>query len=818
MNRHIIISLIVILSACVAMPAASQNRFARMGDEAFEAQLYQVAAERYKKAYKKTKDKSQKKRIAMKLAESYRMSQNLRRAKGQYARLIRQRMYEETPDIFLKYGHILLMLDEREEAEKAFIIYDSLVGSEAAAIAIESVKFGRRVSNNPNNYSVENIRKINSRYDDFSPAYQDRNYQSLYFTSTRDESFGKDTDGWTGEKFSDIFFSKIDRQGNWTKPEPIDEEQIINTKSNEGQAAFNSRFSRMYFTRCFVSPKRPCGCLVLMSKRSGRHWGEPEVIDLQSDSLQVVGHPTLSEDERTIVFAADFANGQGGKDLYIATRESKGDDFKRPRNLGPIVNTEGDEMYPYLRNDSTLYFSSNGHVGIGGLDIYKVKILGDTVAAQQVDNMSAPINSVGDDFGIIFDPTQQEAGYMTSTRSGGRGGADIYAFVLPPLEYTISGTVTDNYTKQIIDRMPVVLIGSDGSTKQSKTLPDGHFEFNKMQVKPDTDYELLFEKNKYFRKIVKLSTVGIDHSEDLTADVAMQPVPNKPILLPEILFDLGKWDLKPQFEDSLRGLIETMDANPKIVIELGAHTDARGAAEANDILSQKRAESVVKYLIMRGIDQKRLFAKGYGEQVPRSLYEETKKNGYTFPADTELTEDYIASLSGKQQETAHSMNRRIEFRIVGKDYQKRALAEQQADSLISIGMGNTANQVMFVSPGRNLYEMPCLINGYNEQVIYTPMTKLNTCSVDFALKLLTEGTIKKEDFKGNADDLISTGNIVHKSVFTLKNFRIGSKTIRNIDVYVWHGSTYPFIINELTIKKFGKPNINKDTSTIIFEK
>lgn len=816
MSRIFLLSIAYIILMGISLPADAQNRFERMGDDAYEAQLYTKAAERYKKAYKKTKDKHQKNQIAIKLAESYRLSQNLRRAKGQYARLLRQGMYQEQPDLLFKYGHVLLMLDNREEAEQAFILYDSLVGSEEAAIAIESIKFGRRVSNNPNNYTVENIRKINSKYDDFSPAYQDKNYQSLYFTSSREGSFGKEKDGWTDEYFSDIFYSKIDRSGEWTKPEPIDTEQVINTKSNEGQPAFNSRFSHMYFTRCFVSPKRPCGCLILESKRSGRNWGEPTKVDLQSDSLQVVGHPTISEDECTLIFAADFTNGMGGKDLYIATRESKGDDFMRPRNLGSLINTTGDEMYPFLRDDSTLYFSSNGHIGIGGLDIYKVKILGDTIASEP-ENMGAPINSIGDDFGIIFDPTQQEAGYLSSTRSGGRGGADIYSFLLPPLEYTISGVVTDNYTKQIVEGLFVKLIGSDGSSKQFKTLPDGRYEFNKMQVKPDTDYELVLEKDDYFRKIEKTSTVGIDHSEDIVLDIALQRVPNKPILLPEILFDLGKWDLKPQFEDSLRGLIETMDANPKIIIELGAHTDARGAAEQNDILSQKRAESVVKYLIMRGIDQKRLFAKGYGEQVPRTLYETTTKNGFNFDADTQLTEDFIASLPQKQQETAHTMNRRIEFRIMGKDYQKRALALQQADSLISISMGSAANKIMFVSPDKNLYETTCLINGYNEQVIYTPMTKLNTCSVEFALKLLTEGIIKKEDFKGNADDLISTGNIVHKSVFTLKNFQLGNKTIRNVDVYVWHGSLYPFIINKLTINKFGTPKINEEESTITFE-
>lgn len=800
-----------------SLTISAQNRHVRAGDAAFETQLYREAAEYYKKGYKKLKTREEKAAVAFKMAECYRLTNELRRAKAQYKRLLRYNMQKENPEIVLRLGQTHLMLEEFEEADQYFIQYDSLMGDDPQAkIAIESIKFARRSINNPKNYTIENIKKINSKFDDFSPAFQDNNYQSLYFTTTREEATGKNIDGWTGEDFSDIFYSKLDRKGDWSKPETIDEEEIINTEDNEGQAVFNSRFNRMYFTRCFTSEDKPGGCIILEAKRSGRSWDEPQLVDLGVDSTDVVGHPAISEDEKTIVFAANLERGAGGKDLYISTRESKGEAFGRPRNLGPLVNTRKDEMFPYFRNDTLLYFASNGHVRLGGLDIYQVIIKSDTVYSAPI-NMGYPINSPSDDFGIIFDPNQQEAGYFSSNRNGGRGGADIYSFILPPLEYTISGIVTDDYTYQVIPGMDVLLKGSDGSEKKTKTLDDGTFSFNNKQVFPDTEYELVFENEGYFRQVLTESTVGLDHSEDIEMEVKLQRIPDKPILLPEILFDLAKWDLKPQFEDSLQGLIETMDANPKIVVELGAHTDARGNDEANDILSQKRAESVVDYLIIRGIDPGRLFAKGYGESVPRTLQKEIKKNDFVFPKGTILTEAYIDSLPKNQQETAHSLNRRIEFRIVGKEYQERALAEQGDTSDIRIQMGDKKNRIFFSKPADQMYQTDCMINGYSNEVIYTPLTKLVTCSVEFALELLQKGIIKKEDFKGNPEDIISTGNIVHKSVFTLKDFRLGNKTIRNVDVYVWHGSLYPFLINEVTLKKFGQPNIDENLQTITFE-
>ena len=816
MNKKIYFLVIASLILLTSLSQA-QNRHIKAGDNAFEAQLYREAAERYKKGYKKLDAKEDKIAVSFKMAECYRLTNELRKAKAQYKRLIRYEFDKDKPEIILRYGQVLLMLEEFEEADLQFTIYDSIMGEDPQAkMAIESIKFARRAYNNRKNYTIENIKKINSKFDDFSPSYQDNNYQSIYFTSTREEAFGKDIDGWTGEDFSDLFYAKLDRKGEWSKPELVDESEVINTKGNEGQSIFNSRFNRMYFTRCFTSVDSPSGCLILQAKRTGRNWEEPEVIDLGSDSAMVVGHPAISEDERVLIFAAEFERGFGGKDLYIATRESKMDAFGRPRNLGPLVNTSRDEMFPFLRNDTSLYFSSNGLVRLGGLDIYRVTIKGDTIFNEPV-NMGYPINTPSDEFGIAFDPNQQEAGYFSSSRAGGRGGADIYSFVLPPLEYTISGIITDDYTFQVVAGLDVLLLGSDGSEKKTKTLEDGTFSFNKNQVMPDIEYELVFEREGYFRLVLKESTVGLDHSKDIQLEVELQRIPDEPILLPEILFDLAKWDLKPQFEDSLQGLIETMDANPNIVVELGAHTDARGNDEANDILSQKRAESVVDYLILRGIDPGRLFAKGYGESVPRTLNADLAKNEFIFAKDAVLTEEYIDSLPSSQRETAHSLNRRIEFRIVGKDYQERALAEQGDTSNVNIQIGDKKNRVFFSKPAEQMYQIDCSINGYSNEVIYTPLTQLVTCSVDFALELLQKGVIKKEDFKGNPDDLISTGNIVHKSVFTLKDFRLGNKTIRNLDVYVWHGSLYPFFINEVTLKKFGTPDLNEELQAITFE-
>lgn len=814
--RFIFLSLLIVLQFNTAY---SQNRHLKAADKAYQDQLYQEAISKYLKGYKKIKkNKLEKERVTFQLAKSYLMVNDMRRAKSYYSRLIRSKVQEQKPEILIEYGRILMGLAEYEEAKKQFeallLLQPENKDAENGLASISHIKLWNE---NPVGYTIENLRKINTRFSDFSPAYYDQNYQSIIYTSTREEAFGKFKDGWTGMDFSDLFFTRIDSKGEWTTPESIDDTETINTAASEGQATLNDRFSTMYFTRCFQSDITKCGCAIMEAKKSGRLWGEPKILDLGGDSTTSIGHPSLSADECTIVFSGNFANSLGGQDLYIAHRKTKNDPFGRAKNLGHLINTTGDELFPFLRNDTILYFASNGHTGLGGLDLYQVTILNDT-AASEVENMGVPMNTQWDDFGIVFHPTQFESGFFSSNRTGGRGQEDIYSFSLPPIEYAINGTIIDEYSLQPIKDLEVVLTDDKGNSFKSKTNASGTFSFGTSIVAKNRDYELVIEKENYFRQSINETTKGLAHSKTFEEVIRFQRIPEKPILLPEILFDLGKWDLKPKYEDSLRGLIKTMDANPTIVVELGAHTDAQGNAEQNDILSQKRAESVVDYLILRGIDPGRLVAKGYGERMPRTLEKTIQKNGYTFEEGSLLTESFITQLPKNIQQTANELNRRIEFKVLRRNYQTLDYRQQDTSNTIALVEAGMENAIQIDLVAKDMWEMAVKINNYPDRVIYTPLTQLNTVSVEFALKLLSEGIISKDDFEGDAEQLIQVGSIAHKTVINIKELSIGNKKIENVKVWVWHNSLYPFLINKETLNKLGKPEFDTKTNKILILK
>ena len=809
-QRSIFLILFLLLSSSFI---GAQNRNIKIADQAYAEERYSDAVQKYLKGNKKIKNKSmEKERVNIQIARSYLFMNNLKRAKSYYSRLIRAKAQESKPELQKEYARILLGLAEYDEAKKQFEEYQALVPDDPQSqIGLKSVEMIQEWTKNPINYKIENIRKINTRYSEFSPAYFDKNYQSIVYTTTREGAVGKAKDGWTAMDFSDLYSSRIDSKGIWTAPETIDDTETVNTSANEGQAVLNDRFSTMYFTRCFQSEVKASGCAILEVKKSGRLWSNPKIVVLGGDSSSSIGHPTLSSDENTILFSADFPNGSGGQDIYIAHRKKKGDKFMLPRNLGTIINTSGEELFPFLRNDTLLYFASNGHIGMGGLDLYRVTIKGDT-AASKVENMGNPINSSGDDFGITFNPNQFESGFFSSNRSGGRGQEDIYSFSLPPIEFAIQGTIIDDYSLQPIKDLEVLLYTNSKNIGKSKTNSKGQFSFPTSTFQREKNYEISIAKENYLTQKISESTKGLEHSKTFEEDVRLMRIPEKPILLPEILFDLAKWDLKPLYEDSLRGLIGTLDANPSLVIELGAHTDMQGNAEQNDILSQKRAESVVDYMIVRGIDPGRLIAKGYGERAPRMLEKTIDKKGLIFNEGTLLSEDFINQLPENKKAIANELNRRIEFRVLRRNYETIDYRKQDTSksiALVEAGMEN-AIQVNLIEP--DLWEMPVKINNYPDQVIYTPLTKLNTLSVAFALKLLEEGVISKDNFVGDAESLIQAGTIAHKTLIIIPELSIGNKKIENIEVWVWHDSLYPFIINKETLNRFGKPEFDTKTN------
>ena len=480
----------------------------------------------------------------------------------------------------------------------------------------------------------------------------------IYFTSSRDDAAGNKTHGATGQNFTDIFESRLDKKSKWSTPVPVER---INSEFEDGTPSVSSDYREIYFTRCEAGKRETKGCVIMYSKLSGDSWSEPVNLNILADTL-VAAHPALSPDGSTLYFVSEMAGGFGLKDIYSVTRSGNGDSWSTPRNLGPDINTSGDELFPFMRDDGSLYFASDGHIGMGGLDIFKAVPQPD--GSWMIQNMKSPVNSFADDFGIIFE-TENEKGVFSSTRKG-RGNDELYSFEMQPLRFNITGLVKDEKTGAPIQGSVIQLIASDGSNLQAETGAAGDFKF---ALKQDVDYIFLASKRGYLNGKEKETTKGQEKSRDFMVSILLTAI-DKPIELPNIFYDFGKWDLRPESMVSLDKLVETLNDNPNITIELMSHTDSRDTEEYNQDLSQKRAQSVVQYLIEKGIEAERLSARGYGESGPK-VVDALLSEQYTFlKSGTSLTEQYINTLSGEEQkEIAHQVNRRTEFRVLRTDYE-----------------------------------------------------------------------------------------------------------------------------------------------------
>jgi peptidoglycan-associated lipoprotein len=799
----------------------AQNKFTKAADNAFIDQQYLIALERYQKAYSKVKkNRAERDRISFRIGECYRMMNNMKKAEIAYKRLATGNYVKSDPKILLYYADALKTNGNYDEAIIQYRAYlEKFPNDVRSEKGIQSCTEAKEWIKNPSKYMVKWEKKINTKDDEFAPAYADKTHSSIIYTSDRGGAKGKDLDSWTGLNFSDLFLARRDRKGDWSTPVLADAGSVVNTKVNEGVAKFNSRYTSLYFTRCFNDPKKKNGCGVYRAPRTGvSAWGDPERVDLGGDSTTVFGHPSVTDDEGTIYFSADLPGGLGGKDLWMATQKgkAKAGGFSRPVNLGPEINTPGDELFPFIRQDSILYFSSNGQMGMGGLDIFRAVLKGDKWS--KPENMKYPINSPSDDFSIVFNPDEPEEGYFSSNRPGGKGRDDIYSFVVPPLLFTLEGVVTDDRTLQPVQGVAVKIVGTNGKSVQDLTDNKGHYSFNKNQVSPGTTYEILVSKKDYFNEKGKETTVGLERSKDLAHNFVIRPIPKKPVVLPDILYDLDKYDLKPQFQDSLQGLIATLDANETIVVELASHTDSRGSDERNDVLSQRRAQSVVDYLISRGIDPDRLIAKGYGKRVPRALAKDITKDGVFFKSGTVLNDSVINLLPNTQEkEAAHALNRRTEFSILRNDFIPKQKVTKAVSPKIEVVENPEENSVPYTITTDGNYEATCYVNGITMTFAYSKGEKECYLLPEAALKLLKEGVIDKNDFKGDVTKIIGEGSIADKAVINLKEMRIGNNTVKDVEITVNKRIKSNMLIGDPTLSKFGAFTVDTNESKIIFK-
>ncbi len=652
--------LIIILSfpILINLHLYGQSKKSAEAEAKFNAAEYFDAVELYKKAYNTITDKMSKADILYKIATCYRLMNEPLKAELWYNKSIGKGIKDPMAVYYL--AQMQKENVKYEEAKESFKKFSELVPDDPRGKdGVRSCELALKWMDNPNGYVVENMKFFNSKQDDYCPTYANPDYSVVYFTSSRKGTMGTTIHGGTGQFFADIYVSKMDKKGVWSSPVPVP--GTINTEADEGATSFSKDYKTMYFTRCEKIKNKNSGCRIYSVESKGDGWGKEKLVNIVANDTIVIAHPAISPDDLTLYFVSDMPGGEGGKDIWKVTRSNKGDDWSKPVNLGPQINTSGDEVFPYVHPDGTLYFSSNGLPGMGGLDIFKATQKED--GTWKVENLEFPINSHADDFGIVFQ-SDKEKGFFSSSRNL-HGDDDIYAFSLPPLKFDIIISVHEEKTDKPLADVNIKTISSDGLSIDSKTDKTGTYHLN---LKPNTDYVFIASKEGYLNGKERETTKGLEHSRDFKGLILLSSIA-KPIELPNIFYDFAKWDLRPESMASLDKLVETLNDNPNITIELGSHTDSRGGEAENLVLSQKRAQSVVDYLIEKGIAADRLIAKGYGKAIPK-VVDEKLAGQYTFlKVGTVLTESYINSLGDSDlQEIANQINRRTEFKVLTTDY------------------------------------------------------------------------------------------------------------------------------------------------------
>ncbi|PIE84603.1 MAG: hypothetical protein CSA07_00645 [Bacteroidia bacterium] len=655
--------LALLLGLGVLLPLASHGQMSKIeqANAFYRAGGYMSALPLYKEVME-TVNKDELGDYLFKIGECYRLTGQYRQATIWYHKSILRDFRD--PKVHLYYAQCLLAVEKYDEAKVEFENYKKLMpNDERAANGLESVELAKSWSESPTGYKIRNMRSINSKYNDYGPVYGSKDYRTLFFTSSREEATGKKYHAGTGEKFSDIFVSLSNGAGRWSKPQLM--KGSVNTEVEEGTPGVNSSFTNFYFTQCKSTKKRRkktdhLGCQIYEARQTGQGFDEAKLIPIAPDSV-VVAHPAISPDGLQLYFTSDLPGGFGGTDIWMVSRTSVDGAWGKPMNMGSAFNTSGNEMFPYVHADGTVYFSSDGLPGMGGLDIFKATPRSDS--SFKVENMRAPVNSSSDDFGITFQ-AEREEGFFSSNRPKGRGGDDIYWFYLAPLTFNMAGTIQDEKEGKPLQGVKVRLVGSDGSIQYVRTNSKGQYKF---MLSPNTEYVVVSMVKGYLNGKTKVSTKGLSASKDFEQIVKMSFAGGgKAISIPNIFYDVGKHELRPESGEALQQLVQLLNDNPQIKVEIGSHTDAVGSEKFNYQLSKRRAQSVVRYLIEQGVTASRLRPKGYAATLPAVVNEADHERHPFLPVGQKLDAKYIRRLTEPQQEVARQINRRTTFRVIAE--------------------------------------------------------------------------------------------------------------------------------------------------------
>lgn len=673
-KQYLSITLIAYLALATSFTAVAQSGATQDADLAFGAENYFTAVDLYKKAYTKESKKDEKIRIIYRIGQCYRFLEDAKQAEEWFGKAELAKYGDQDPELFYNIAEVKRVLGQFDEAAKYYKTYQSLVPTDARTNeGLRSCELARKWQEEPGPYIVENVSGLNSKQYDYSVALLDRKQNDVIIVSSRPGAMGSATDDRSGEAFMDLFMASQDRKGKWSTPTPFP--APINSEFNEGPVSTGAKEKFMFYTHCPLEKNKVLACEIWQATKVGQDWAEPLKVKLFEDSISV-GHPYISPDDKLLFFTATNApGGAGGRDIWYVEWDNKANTFGSPVNVSG-VNTQYDELFPCLRDNGELYFSSNGYPGVGDWDIFKAPKTGNNQWGSP-ENMKPPINSPSKDFAINF-MKKKEQGYFSSNRPGGKGQTDIYSFKMPPIIYTLQGTIKDVDCKKPIAGATVKLIGTDGSSVEALTDDQGFYKFDEKEngdrfLIDNTSYTIVvnktskaknistdcnstdFTKRGYLNGKGQETTVGVERSTAFVHDFEIQCSNCGEIKFRTVLYELAKWDLmvtdQVNSKDSLNDLYQTLIDNPNIVIELAAHTDSRDSDQRNLVLSQKRAQSCVDYLVEKGIDPARLVPKGYGE------------------SNLLITDAEIAKLKSKEEkEAAHQKNRRTVFSVLRDDF------------------------------------------------------------------------------------------------------------------------------------------------------
>ncbi len=652
MGTALVLVLILMLVSCGA------ERSFKKGEKFLALGEYFDAAAQYKKAYSNTKpkDKALRGKYAAKMALCYNRINFNQKAVAAYRNAIRY--HADSIDMHLAFAKALLKDGNYKEAEQEFrMLLDSMPGNVLARNGLQSALTARKLKEEGSQYIVKKMDLFNSHRADYSPMFCGDQYEQLFFTSTRNEAEGDELSGITGTKNGDIFYSQKDEKGKWGKPQQIT--SGLNTEFDEGACCFSPDQRVMYLTQCVSDPSYPRYATIVTSNRSDAAWSKVSKLEVTRDTLSSYAHPAVSPDGEWLYFASDMPGGKGGFDIWRVRLTAAG--LGGVENLGEPINTPGDEMFPTFRPNGDLYFSSNGHPGLGGLDIFIAKY--DKNSRKVVlEHPGYPLNSQADDFGMTFEGAHNK-GFFSSNRGDGRGWDHIYSFEKPEIIQTVTGWVYEMEGYELPSAQ-VYIVGNDGTNKTLSVKGDGSFT---EVMTPGVDYVLLATCKGFLNHKEEISIKPSAESQDHVLQFPLASI-RVPVLIDNIFYDFDKYTLCAESTAALDELVKLLEENPNVTIELSSHCDYKGSEAYNKTLSQRRAETVVKYLISKGIKADRLTPVGYGKMKPKTIRKKlTEKYTWLKEGDV-LTEDYIKKLDKEKQEICNQLNRRTEFIVLRTTY------------------------------------------------------------------------------------------------------------------------------------------------------